>query len=312
MISDGEIIVATTRPETMIGDTAVAVHPEDPRYQNLRYKFVWHPFRKCKIPVIFDEFVDKEFGTGAVKITPSSSSVDFEVSKRHNLEIVNIFNESGFVSLHGEFFGVKRFDARKMICDKLTDLKLFKGCEKYETVIPVCSRSGDVIEMMIKPQWFMKCGDLAKKLENAIVEKKLKIEPDHNAAVLLHWLKNIRDWNLSRQLWWGHQIPMYECSAKNDRVWVAAKDLNDAKKKASEKLKVAQEEIEAVQDSDVLDTWFSSGLLPFSRLGWPDVEQEDFKKRYPLSLMETGSDIVFFWVARMIMLGMELTGKDLL
>ncbi|KAK5640482.1 hypothetical protein RI129_011293 [Pyrocoelia pectoralis] len=308
--TDEEVVVATTRPETMLGDVAVAVNPRDNRYSHLIGRELWHPFRKEKIPIICDEFVDPEFGTGAVKVTPAHNPTDFEVGKRHGLKSIQIIDEKGNLNeAAGEFGGVSRFHARNIILGELDRLKLFRGRQDHQMVIPICSRSRDVIEFLIKPQWFIKLESMGLKALNAVKDGKLKIDPPEFMERWCNWHTNMRDWCVSRQLWWGHRIPMYSCRIKNGDerdCWIAAEDEEDARRKASTKLMTNPTDITVVQDEDVLDTWFSSALLPFSAFGWPQ-QNENLDDYYPLSIMETGHDILFFWVSRMVMLGIQLT-----
>ncbi|CAH1961894.1 unnamed protein product [Acanthoscelides obtectus] len=307
--SDDEIVVATTRPETIPGDVAIAVHPKDERYNRWIGKAVWHPFRNEAIPVIADEFVDPQFGTGAVKITPAHDQSDFEVSKRHQLQSLKVIDETGCLT-YGEFQGIPRFQARTIIVDRLAEMGLMRGKESHPMTVPICSRSKDVIELLVKPQWFINCRDMATLAVSAVKEGELKIHPKRFEKTWFAWLENIRDWCISRQLWWGHQIPAYSyhlLDQPSDKKWVAAEDEAAALAKAMAVLGVAEEEIVIQRDEDVLDTWFSSALQPLSAFGWPKKAAPD--RFYPLSLMETGHDILFFWVARMVMLGTHLTGQ---
>ncbi|XP_030765856.1 valine--tRNA ligase-like [Sitophilus oryzae] len=310
--SEDEIVVATTRPETIVGDVAVAVNPTDSRYTKFIGKQLYHPFRNTFIPVIADDFVDPEFGTGAVKITPSHDHTDFEVGKRHKLKSLEIIDSRGSLNdLCKEFEGLQRFKARDVIIDELTNRQLYRGRKDHNMKIPICSRSKDVIEFLLKPQWFVKCSTMAENALNDVKSGNLVIEPENFEKMWFHWLENIRDWCISRQLWWGHRIPAYHCakmgSESREKIWVAAKNEQEAKIKTSKILSCPETEIDCEQDDDVLDTWFSSGLQPLAVLGWLE-NKEFFKKHYPISLMETGHDILFFWVARMVMLGTQLTG----
>ena len=320
----GEVVVATTRIETMLGDTAVAVHPEDERYKSLHGKFVLHPFNGRRIPIICDaELVDMEFGTGCVKITPAHDPNDFNTGKRHDLEFINVFTEEGLVNEQGgeQFQGMKRFECRVAITEALDKLGLYRGKANNPMRLGLCSRSKDVIEPMLKPQWWVNCQDMAKEACDAARDKRLEILPTFMEPTWFRWLENIRDWCISRQLWWGHRIPAFyvrfagegddDCgmpggsSEKMDR-WVIGRDADEARVSAEKKFPGREFTLE--QDEDVLDTWFSSGLFPFSVFGWPD-ETPDLAEFHPTSLLETGHDILFFWVARMVMMGMKLTGK---
>jgi valyl-tRNA synthetase len=319
--SDEHIIVATTRLETMLGDTGVAIHPNDPRYTHLHGKFVIHPFNQRRIPIICDgELVDMEFGTGAVKITPAHDPNDYECGKRHNLEFITIFDEDGAVNEKGsDFAGMMRYDARIAVEAALIEKGLFKGKEPNKMRLGICSRSGDVLEPMITPQWYVSCDGMAKRSTDAVRNGDLTILPQDQEKVWFQWLDNIRDWCVSRQLWWGHQIPAWFATKKsetgiskndmehNDR-WIVARNVEEAMSKAIEKLGCGEDEVNLERDEDVLDTWFSSGLFPFSVMGWPE-QTEDLNAFYPTSLLETGSDILFFWVARMVMMGLELTDQ---
>jgi len=320
----GEVVVATTRIETMLGDTAVAVHPDDERYKSLHGKFVLHPFNGRRIPIITDaELVDMTFGTGCVKITPAHDPNDFTTGKRHNLEFINVFTEDGLVNEQGgeQFAGMKRFECRSAISEALEKLGLFRGKASNPMRLGLCSRSKDVIEPMLKPQWWVNCQGMAKDACDAARDGRLEILPQFMEPNWFRWLENIRDWCISRQLWWGHRIPAFYVrfagegveesgmpggsSEKMDR-WVIGRD--EAEARASAEAKFPGRKFAIEQDEDVLDTWFSSGLFPFSVFGWPDATP-DFADFYPTSLLETGHDILFFWVARMVMMGMKLTGK---
>ncbi|CAB9509855.1 Valine--tRNA ligase (Fragment) [Seminavis robusta] len=317
--SEEQLVVATTRLETMLGDTAVAIHPEDPRYKHLHGKFVVHPFNGRRIPIVLDaELVDMEFGTGAVKITPAHDPNDYECGKRHNLEFICILTEDGSINHNGsQFEGMMRYDARMAVEEALKEKGLYKGKEPNKMRLGLCSRSGDVLEPMITPQWYVNCNSMAKRAADAVRNGDLKIVPNDHEKTWFQWLDNIRDWCVSRQLWWGHQIPAWFATKKgetgiskndmehNDR-WVVARDEEAAYEKAEKLLGCARDEIVLERDEDVLDTWFSSGLFPFSVFGWPD-QTDDLKAFYPTSLLETGLDILFFWVARMVMMGLELT-----
>ncbi|AET37493.1 valine--tRNA ligase Ecym_1250 [Eremothecium cymbalariae DBVPG len=314
--SDEKLIVATTRPETMFGDTAVAIHPEDPRYKHLHGKFLQHPFLARKLPIVCDsEAVDMTFGTGAVKITPGHDQNDYNTGKRHNLEIINILTDDGLLNENcgPEWQGMKRFDARKKVIEKLQESGLYIGQEDNEMVIPMCSRSGDVIEPLLKPQWWVSQSEMAKEAIKAVRNGDITITPKSSEAEYFHWLENIQDWCISRQLWWGHRCPVYfiningkEQDRNDGQFWVSGRDLAEAESKAA--AKYPNETYTLEQDEDVLDTWFSSGLWPFSTLGWPE-KTADMENFYPCSMLETGWDILFFWVSRMILLGIKLTGS---
>ncbi|KAJ7985619.1 hypothetical protein DPEC_G00353950 [Dallia pectoralis] len=317
--SDEEVIVATTRVETMLGDSAVAVHPTDPRYQHLKGKMVVHPFCDRKMPVVFDDFVDVNFGTGAVKITPAHDQNDYEVGNRHDLAFINIMDDNGnLINVPPPFLGMKRFEARKAVLQALKDLGQFKEIKDNPMVVPVCSRSKDIVEPLLKPQWYVDCADMGKQAVDAVREGQLKIIPDHHLKTWFNWMDNIRDWCISRQLWWGHRIPAYFVNVNDPSVkpgedmdghyWVSGRTRDEALEKASKRFNVSTDKISLRQDEDVLDTWFSSGIFPFSIFGWPN-ETQDLSVFYPGTLLETGHDILFFWVARMVMMGLKLTGR---
>lgn len=303
--SNEEIVVSSTRPETILGDVAIAVHPEDNRYFHLHNAMVQHPLNETKLPIVLDESVEIEFGTGAMKITPAHDKTDFEVSKRHGLPLVEIFNEDGCLNeACGDFKGLKRFDARVKIIEALEQKSLMRNITDHEMSIPVCSRTRDVIELMLKPQWFINCKEMGQKALDSVQSGQLTIDPINHVPSWNIWFENTNAWCISRQLWWGHQLPLYRC----EHGWVAAHNIEEAKQKATAKW--GENITNLQQDEDVLDTWFSSALLPFSSLGWPNTNSEDFHKFYPLSFMETGRDILCFWVARMVMLGYYFTGQE--
>ncbi|KIK77445.1 hypothetical protein PAXRUDRAFT_834980 [Paxillus rubicundulus Ve08.2h10] len=314
--SDEKIVVATTRPETMLGDSAIAVHPDDVRYKHLHGKFARHPFVDRRIPIVTDAIVvDMTFGTGAVKITPAHDPNDYEVGMRHNLEFINILNDDGTLNTNagGKFNGMKRFHARREVVKALTEAGLFVETKDNPMQIPICSKSGDVIEPVLKPQWWVNCKPLADEAVKRTRAGELKIGPAQSEADWYRWLENIQDWCISRQLWWGHRCPAYFVrieGTKNDiddaKNWVVGRTHKEATERATVLAAGAKFTLE--QDEDVLDTWFSSGLWPFSIMGWPD-KTADLEHYYPASLLETGWDILFFWVARMVLLGIHLTGK---
>ena len=306
MLADGSgyIPVATTRPETILGDTAVAVHPDDDRYKQFVGKEVVVPILGRRIPVIADEYVDPEFGTGALKITPGHDPNDYEIGLRHNLPIINIFDEEARINENGgPYAGLDRFEARKKLWEDMRAAGLVIKEEPYVHQVPVSQRGGTLIEPMISTQWFVKIKPLAEAALQAVRDGKIRIIPERFEKVYFHWLENIRDWCISRQLWWGHRIPAWY--GPDGEVFVAH-DEQEAHEQAE---KHYGHPVELTQDPDVLDTWFSSGLWPFSTLGWPE-ETPDYRYFYPTSVMETGYDILFFWVARMIMMGLEFTGKE--
>jgi valyl-tRNA synthetase len=295
-----ELVVATTRPETMLGDTAVAVHPDDPRYRHLHGKHLRHPFVDRTIPIITDGIlVDMAFGTGAVKVTPAHDFNDFATGKRHGLPELNILNLDGTINGEGgDFAGLDRFEARKAVKRRLAELGLERGSKKHVMTLPRSQRSGTIVEPMISTQWFVRTEPLAKPALEAVRDGRTKILPEDWVKTYEHWLTNIQDWCISRQLWWGHRIPAFHCQSC-EHVTVTRDDSVTACPKCGS---AAVE-----QDPDVLDTWFSSGLWPFSTLGWPE-ETPALGRFYPSDDMETGYDILFFWVARMMMLGLHFMG----
>lgn len=312
--TDEMIEVATTRPETMLGDSGIAVHPSDKRYTHLVGKKAKHPFVDRLLPIFADEYVDPEFGTGAVKITPAHDPNDFNLGTKHKLEFINVLNDDGTMNANaGPFQGQKRFEARYTVTEELTKLGLFVKKENNPMKVPLCSKSKDVIEPLMKPQWWMRMRELADASIEAVQNGEVKIRPEGAERNYYHWMRNINDWCLSRQLWWGHQIPAYfvkfegeNGEDQDDELWVTGRTEDEARAKAAKKF--PGKKFELVRDPDCLDTWFSSGLWPFSTLGWPN-QTHDLEKLYPTSVLETGWDILFFWVARMIMMGLKLTGK---
>lgn len=314
--SDEKITVATTRPETLFGDTGVAVHPDDARYKHLHGKFLQHPFVDRKIPIVTDsEAVDMAFGTGAVKITPAHDQNDYNTGKRNNLEFVNILTDDGYLNENcgPEWKGVKRFDARSKVIEQLKEKGLYVDQKDNEMTIPTCSRSGDVIEPLLKPQWWVKQDDMAAEAIKAVKSGEITISPATSEKEYFQWLGNIQDWCISRQLWWGHRCPVYfvnfegvEGDRLDNHFWIAGRSYEEALEKAQKKFPNKKFTLE--QDEDVLDTWFSSGLWPISTLGWPD-KTADLELFNPMSMLETGWDILFFWVSRMVLLCLKLTGK---
>ncbi|KAH1003406.1 hypothetical protein HUJ04_003343 [Dendroctonus ponderosae] len=280
-------------------------------------EFAIHPFCARKLPIIVDDFVELDFGTGVVKITPAHDPNDYEVGKRHNLPFITIFDDEGNIAGdYGTFTGMKRFHARKKITEELTKLGLYMETKDNPMVVPICSRSKDVVEPMLKPQWYVSCSEMATKAVQAVENKELRIIPEQQVKTWNHWMEGIRDWCISRQLWWGHRIPAYFATTKNgkplseveDQNWVSGHSEAEALQKAANKFNLEPEEFQLTQDEDVLDTWFSSALFPFSIFGWPEATQ-DLNVFYPTSLLETGNDILFFWVARMVFMGQKLLGK---
>ena len=302
MLADAQgdfIPVATTRPETILGDTGLAVHPEDPRYQEFIGQEVLVPILDRRIPVIADEYVDREFGTGALKITPGHDPNDYEIGERHGLAVISVLDEAAKVNQHGgPYAGQDRFEARKNLWEDMRAAHLVIKEEPYMINIPRSQRGGEIIEPMISTQWFVRIQPLADAALEAVNDGRIQIIPERFKKVYNNWLENIEDWCISRQLWWGHRIPVWTCQDCSE-VIVSQEDPTECTQCESENL---------VQDPDVLDTWFSSGLWPFSTLGWPE-ETADYGYFYPTSVMETGYDILFFWVARMIMDGIEFTGQ---
>ncbi|MGN1125084.1 MAG: valine--tRNA ligase [Candidatus Gastranaerophilaceae bacterium] len=293
----GAIIVATTRPETMFGDVAIAVNPSDYKYKDLVGKEVYIPLTHRRIPIIADEYVDKSFGTGAVKITPAHDPNDYEVGKRHNFKPIWVIDEKGCMKACGEvpekYHGMERYEAREAIVGDLKYQNFMLRIRDHEHNVGKCQRCNTTIEPLLSEQWFVKMEPLAKEAIKAVQDGRIKFVPERWTKNYLGWMENIRDWCISRQLWWGHQIPAYYHNETGEMV--VAKQNPDPQ--------------HYTQDTDCLDTWFSSGLWPFSTMGFPQTETDDFKKFYPTSVLVTGFDIIFFWVARMITMGLEFTGK---
>ena len=300
-IKDSEevITVATVRPETMLGDTAVAVHPDDIKYKKFIGKIAILPIMERELPIVADNYVDPEFGTGAVKITPAHDLNDFELSKRHNLSIINLLNDDGTMNEHaGKFKDLSISECRENVLKELIKKGYLKKIEEYHHSIGHCYRCGTIIEPYLSKQWFVRIKDLAEPSITAVEEGRIKFTPSRWAKVYYEWMKNIKDWCISRQLWWGHRIPVWYCQDCSE-INVEEEAPQLCKKCGSHNL---------VQDPDVLDTWFSSALWPFSTLGWPE-ETDDLKCFYPTSVLVTGFDIIFFWVARMIMMGVKFRGN---
>lgn len=288
------VVIATTRPETMLGDTAVAVNPKDERYSDISGKKVLLPIVEKAIPVISDEYVDMEFGTGALKITPAHDPNDFEIGQKYSLETVQVIDHTGKMNeLAGKYSGLDRAEARKIIVERLEELGLIEKIEDYVHNVGISERGGTVVEPYLSDQWFVNMKPLAEPALNAVLSGKIKFHPERWSKVYEHWMKNIRDWCISRQLWWGHQIPVWYNKSNGD-VYCELVPPPDPENWE--------------QDQDVLDTWFSSWLWPFSTMGWPD-DDRDLKKFFPTDLLSTAPDIIFFWVARMIMASLEFTGQ---
>ncbi len=296
---DQFLICATTRPETMLGDTALAVNPKDERYQKYIGKTAILPILDRELIIIADDYVDPEFGTGVVKITPAHDPNDFDMSQRHDLEKINILNPDGTLNENaGKFKGLDRFVARKAVLEELEKKGLLEKIEDYELVAGACYRCNTIVEPYLSEQWFVRMKPLAKPAIEAVKSGKLSFHPDHWSKTYLYWMENIRDWCISRQLWWGHRIPVYYCQECNHEMVVKDAPTSCTKCGATE---IRQEE-------DVLDTWFSSWLWPFSTFGWP-AQTEELKRFYPTRSLFTASEIIFLWVARMVMAGYEFTGK---
>ncbi len=298
--TDQYVEVATTRPETMFGDTGVAVHPEDERYTDLVGKTLILPIVNRRIPLFADEYVDKSFGTGAVKVTPAHDPNDFEMGQRHNLEQIKVINNDGTMGEDaGKYQGMDRYECRKALVKELEELGVLVSVEEHEHAVGHCSRCHSTVEPMVSKQWFVKMESLAKPAIEAVEDGRIKFVPERFTKIYTGWLENIRDWCISRQLWWGHRIPAWYCDDCGETS-VSRTDLTECPHCHSKHIH---------QDEDVLDTWFSSGLWPFETMGWPD-ETPELKQFYPTATLVTGYDIIFFWVARMVMMGLEF-GKDI-
>ena len=299
----GFLEVSTTRPETILGDTAVAVHPEDARYAAVVGKTALVPMLDREIPVIADEYVDPAFGTGALKVTPGHDPNDYEIGKRHGLAMINIMNIDGTLNANaGRYAGLDRFDARKKLWADMREVGLVVGDKEHVHQVGHCQRCGTIVEPLLSEQWWVKMEPLARPALAAVANGDIQIVPQRFERIYNQWLENIRDWCISRQLWWGHRIPVWYGP---DGAAFAGRSESEARDRA---IAHYGRDVELRQDPDVLDTWFSSGLWPFSTLGWPEKTQ-DLATYYPTSVLETGYDIIFFWVARMIMLGLRFTGE---
>ena len=297
------ISVATTRPETLLGDTAVAVHPEDERYRDLVGRHAVLPFLGRRLPIVADEHVDRAFGTGAVKITPAHDADDYELAKRHDLPAITVLDEQARMNTEaGDFFGRDRYEAREAILDRLRDMGDLEADRSHEMVVGHCERCGTVIEPRLSVQWFIRVQPLAERALASVRDGRTRILPAHFEKVYAHWMENIHDWAVGRQLWWGHRIPAWFCPDGHVTV-------TDAEAGPDACAECSRPAADLRQETDIFDTWFSSGLWPFSTLGWPD-ETPDLSRFYPTSVMETGYDILFFWVARMMMLGLFCTDRE--
>lgn len=297
----GHLVVATTRPETMLGDTAVAVHPDDERYQHLIGKTIKLPLTDREIPIIADDYVEKDFGSGCVKITPAHDFNDYEMGQRHNLEMINILTPTAHISDQAPeaYRGLDRYEARKKIVEDFEQLGLLEKIEPHKLKVPRGDRSGVVIEPYLTDQWYVKIAPLAEPALKAVKDGDIKFVPENWSNTYYHWMENIQDWCISRQLWWGHQIPAWYDNDGNVYVGRSEEDVRQKHNLGDIKLR---------RDEDVLDTWFSSALWPFATLGWPE-ETPELETFLPTSVLVTGFDIIFFWVARMIMMGLKFTGK---
>ena len=297
-VADSEeiLIVATTRPETMLGDSAVAVHPEDERYQHLVGKFIKLPLSERKIPIIADDYVDMEFGTGCVKITPAHDFNDYEIGQRHKLEIINVLTDNASINLNAptKYQGLDRFEARKAIVNDLDQQNLIEKIDPHTLMVPRGDRTNSIIEPYMTDQWFVKVKPLAEPAIDAVKNGSIRFVPENWEKTYFNWMENIEDWCISRQIWWGHRIPAWYDKEGN---YYVADSIEEAQEQAGKN-------VELTQDEDVLDTWFSSALWPFSTLGWPEATPE-MSRFYPTSVLVTGFDIIFFWVARMIMFGLK-------
>ena len=310
-VGDSFIEIATTRPETLLGDTAVAVNPSDDRYKDLIGKTAIIPIVNREVEIIGDDYVDIEFGSGCVKITPAHDFNDYEIGKRHNLEMIRCLDFDGKIENHDfipqELRGLDRFEAREKIIDMLKNQNLLKGVEDHQIQIPKGDRSKTILEPMVSEQWFVKTDEVAKKAIQVVEDDEIRFIPKNWEKTYFEWMYNIQDWCISRQQWWGHRIPAWYDDEKNH--YVGTSEVNVREKYG------LKDDVQLTQDEDVLDTWFSSALWPFSTLGWPD-DTEDLKSYYPTTLLVTGFDIIFFWVARMIMMGLytmeNIPFKDIL
>ncbi|XP_032940007.1 valine--tRNA ligase, mitochondrial [Catharus ustulatus] len=315
-----EVPVATTRPETLFGDVAVAVNPRDPRYLHLHGRRVRHPFSGALLPVVSDDSVEPGRGTGAVKVTPGHSPQDLALARAHSLPLLSVIGDDGALCPPGGGWlqGVPRFQARPLVVAALAQLGLLRGVQDHAMTLPLCSRSGDVVEFLLKRQWFLSCEEMAREALQAVTSGRLHLVPKFHEKNWKSWMENVGDWCLSRQLWWGHRVPAYQvreppgapgaAGVAQEGPWFVGRSEAEARAEAAETLGCSPGQVQLQQDPDVLDTWFSSALFPFAALGWPE-QSADFGRFYPNSVLVTGSDLLFFWVARMVMLGQRLTGQ---
>ncbi|HET8777003.1 MAG TPA: valine--tRNA ligase [Candidatus Limnocylindria bacterium] len=300
---DAWISVATTRPETLLGDTGIAVHPDDDRYRGLVGRHAILPFLGRRLPIVADAHVEQAFGTGAVKITPAHDPDDYELAKRHDLPAINILDEHAAINdAGGPFAGLDRYEARRQIIEQLAAAGDLEGEQEHHMVVGRCQRCGTVVEPRLSVQWFVRAKPLAERALASVREGRTRIVPSHMEKVYAHWMENIHDWAVSRQLWWGHRIPAWYCPDGH----ITVSDAPDGPEACAECGRPASD---LIQETDIFDTWFSSGLWPFSTLGWPD-QTPDLERFYPTSVMETAYDILFFWVARMMMLGLFCTDVE--
>ena len=309
--SSKEIVISTTRPETVFADVAIAVNPADERYTEFHGKKLVHPVTGSLIPVICDDAADPQFGTGALKVSPGHDHTDFEIGRRHGLPCISVFDENNvLLPLCGPgFAGLPRYEAREAVLVFCKANGTFRGDAPHSMTLPICTRSGDFVEPRMMPQWWLNCKQMAADAVESVRSGELQLFPKEHERDWYYWLENIRDWCLSRQLWWGHRVPAYRVCGLSEEAWVAGRSEGEALEKARAKFPEQAANLTVLQDEDVLDTWFSAGLWPLTTLNWPDAENSDFQRFYPQSLLETGSDILFFWVARMVMFGKYLTGK---
>lgn len=311
--SSKEIVISTTRPETVFADVAIAVNPSDEIYFAFHGKKLVHPVTGALIPVICDEAADPQFGTGALKVSPGHDHTDFEIGRRHNLPCISVFDDNNvLLPICGAgFAGLARYEGREAVIAFCKANGTFRGDAAHAMTLPICTRSGDFVEPRMMPQWWLNCKQMAADAVQSVRSGELQISPKEHERDWFYWLENIRDWCLSRQLWWGHRVPAYRVCGLGltEEVWIAARSDSEALEKARNKFPEQAANLTVEQDDDVLDTWFSSALWPLTTLNWPNCEDSDFQRFYPQNILETGSDILFFWVARMVMFGKYLTGK---